>query len=139
MVGEADVPGHPDAPGTVTVASPFPVPRTVDRLERAIEAAGLALFAVVDHSGAAHGIGLAMNDTKLLVFGDPRAGTPAMLAAPLLALELPLKLLVWADDRARVWITRQDAAELGRRYAVPEELMQPLAGVPRLITAALAG
>ena len=125
--------------GVVSVTSPSPVSDTVERLKRAIGSAGLTLFAVVDHSGGAHDVGLAMNDTKLLIFGNPRAGTPAMIASPLLGLELPSKALVWADDQDHVRVSYHDAADWQRRYAVPGELIGPLSGTGRLIETALAG
>ncbi|WP_052443210.1 DUF302 domain-containing protein [Streptacidiphilus neutrinimicus] len=87
--------GAPLTPGLVSVPSRFPVALTVERLRSAIAAKGLTLFALVDHSGGARDVGLEMNDTQLLVFGNPRGGTPAMVARPLLAIELPLKALVW--------------------------------------------
>lgn len=129
--------GLPEVPGTVTVASPFPVDETVERLKQAIDEAELNLFTVVDHSGGAHHVGLAMNDTKLLLFGNPRAGTPAMVANPLFGLELPLKALVWADDRERVWVSHHDPADWQRRYDLPDKLITPLSGTGRLIATAL--
>jgi uncharacterized protein (DUF302 family) len=94
--------------GTVSVSSTLTFAQTLERLEGAIKAAGLSLFAVVDHSGGAHEAGLSMRDTTLLVFGNPRAGTPAMVASPLLALELPLKALVWVDEGGQVRVSYQD-------------------------------
>ncbi|WP_042426463.1 DUF302 domain-containing protein [Streptacidiphilus anmyonensis] len=135
---QAQTAGEPD-PGVVSVPSPFPVDQTVERLKNAIAAKGLTLFAVVDHSGGAREVGLEMNDTRLLVFGSPRAGTPAMVARPLLAIELPLKALVRADDEGRVWVSYLDASDLGARYQVPSQLMAPLSGVGALIEAALSG
>ncbi|MEY9964252.1 uncharacterized protein (DUF302 family) [Streptacidiphilus sp. MAP12-16] len=123
--------------GLVTVASPFSVADTVNRLEREIEASGLALFAVVDHGSAARGIGVPMRETQLLVFGNPRVGTAAMTASRLFALELPLRALVWADGRGGVWVSYQDVRELGRRYGVPDALMQPLNRVPELVSTAV--
>jgi uncharacterized protein (DUF302 family) len=123
----------------LSVVSPFSVAETVERLKRAIEASGMTLFAVVDHGEGAQSVGLTMNDTQLLTFGNPRGGTPAMVAQPLLALELPLKALVWDDGHSRVRVAYQDAAELGRRYQVPAELMTPLSGVGGLVRAALEG
>jgi uncharacterized protein (DUF302 family) len=128
----------PPVSGVVTVPSRFPVDVTVERLKKIIDAKGLTLFCVVDHSGGARDVGLEMNDTRLLIFGSPRGGTPAMVARPLLAIELPLKALVWQDDDGQVWVTHADAAELGQRYGVPTELMAPLSGVGPLVEAALS-
>ena len=119
-------------PGTVTLSSRYGVERTAARLAEIIAARGLTLFASIDQAAAARAAGLAMNDMTLLVFGNPRAGTPAMRERPLIGLELPLKALVWADDRDRVWVSYLDAAELGRRFDVSEELVRPLAGAARL-------
>lgn len=123
--------------GTLTIRSPFTVRETVDRIRRLLDAKGLELFALVDHSGAAEGVGLRMNDTKLLIFGNPSAGTPAMISSPLLALELPLKALVQEDGVGSVWVTYQDPADLARRYGVPEDVMAPLTRVGELLAAAL--
>ncbi|MFE4412601.1 DUF302 domain-containing protein [Streptomyces sp. NPDC056821] len=94
---------------------------------------------MVDHSEGAQSVGLTMNDTKVLIFGNPKGGTPAMVARPLLAFELPLKVLVWDDGNGQVRVAYQDAAELGRRYQVPAELMTPLSGVGGLVRATLEG
>lgn len=131
--------GPPETPGTVTVASPFPVDETVERLKQAIDEAELTLFTVVDHSGGAHHVGLAMNDTKLLLFGNPRAGTPAMVANPLFGLELPSKALVWADDEGRAWVSHHDPADWRRCYGLSDALITPLSGTGRLIATALTG
>lgn len=123
----------PDAaPGTVSLPSRHSVEQTAARLTEVIAAHGLTLFASIDQAAAARKAGLAMNDMTLLIFGNPRAGTPAMRERPLLGLELPLKALVWADDRDRVWVSYLDAAALGRRFDVSEELLRPLAGAARL-------
>lgn len=128
---------EPQAAGTLSVVSPFSVDETLERLRSAIDAAGLTLFAEVDHSGGARAVGLEMDETRLLVFGNPRGGTPAMVAAPLLALELPLRALVRADQDGRTWVSYQDPAALARRFDVPEALMAPLGGVGRLVAGAL--
>ena len=85
------------ATGVVTKTSPRSVSETVARLESLAEAKGLKLFAVIDHSGEAEKAGLALRDTKVVIFGSPQAGTPVMQAVPLTALDLPLKVLVWSD------------------------------------------
>jgi uncharacterized protein (DUF302 family) len=121
-----------------TIASPFAFEQTVERLTDAVERSGMTLFTVVDHAGGARKAGLEMNDAKLLVFGNPRGGTPVMRAAPLAALDLPLRALVWADDSGAVWVSHQDIEEFGRRHGVPEELLVPLAKIGDLVAAALA-
>ena len=122
--------------GIVTVRSHHSVDETVARLERVLEARGVKLFALVDHSGEAKSVGLEMPPTKLLIFGNPRAGTPLMIAAPSIAIDLPLKLLVWEDAGARVWISYNSAAYLQARHHVPAELMSTLAAAELLATRA---
>jgi len=106
--------------------SPYSVGDTVDRLAEAVRAAGATLFAIVDHSGEAERAGLSLRPTKLLVFGSPVAGTPVMVAAPLAALDLPLKLLVWEDAAGAVWMSHLDAAWLAGRHGIPPGLAAPL-------------
>ena len=127
----------PGPDGIVSVASPFSAAETLERLRQTIVARGLTLFAVIDHSGEAAKAGLQMRDTKVVIFGNPRAGTPLMLAAPLLALDLPLRALVWEDVAGRVWVSYTDPAWLAQRYAVPAELAPAIAGIGPLIASAL--
>ena len=128
----------PSAAGVATRSSPLAFATTVQRLLDLIESKGLKLFALVDHSGEAARAGLTMNETKLLVFGSPAAGTPVMAAAPLAALDLPLKILVWADSDGRVWISYNDPEYLRSRYDLSEDLAGRLAGVGPLVEAAIA-
>jgi uncharacterized protein (DUF302 family) len=127
----------PQAEGVRSAPSPFPFAETLGRLTRTVEQRGLTLFATVDHAAGARGVGLKLNDATLLVFGNPRGGTPVMAAAPLAALELPLRALVWTDDAGAVWVGYQDIAALGRRFGVPAGLLAPLAAVEELVAAAL--
>ena len=121
----------------MTKTSPRPVEETVARLARILEAKGVKLFAVIDHSGEAAAAGLRLRDTKVVIFGNPAAGTPVMEAAPLAALDLPLKVLVWADgDQTR--INYVDAAELGARYGLSDELAGRLAVIDAITDAAAA-
>jgi uncharacterized protein (DUF302 family) len=132
------VPDEPSAAGVVTRSSPLEFATTVQRLLDLIESKGLKLFALVDHSGEAARAGLTMNETKLLVFGSPAAGTPVMAAAPLAALDLPLKTLVWADSDGRVWISYNDPEYLLSRYDLSEDMAGRLAGVGPMVEAATA-
>jgi uncharacterized protein (DUF302 family) len=117
----------PDA-GIVTKLSPRSVPDTVERLSALAQGKGLKLFAVIDHSGEAHAAALELRDTKVVIFGNPAAGTPVMDAAPLAALDLPLKVLIWADgDQTRVSYT--PPATLAERYGLSDELAARLAGI----------
>ena len=118
--------------GVAHKRSPLSVAETVARLTTAIRAAGAKLFVVVDHSGEAQRVGMALRDTKLLVFGNPAGGTPAMVASPLAALDLPLKILVWMDDDGAVWMSYLDAGWLAARHGLATELAAPLSAVDRL-------
>lgn len=123
-------PSRTDAPsGIVNRRSPFPVAETVERLTDAIHKTGAKLFVVVDHSGEAQNAGLTLRDTKLLIFGNPVAGTPVMQVAPSAALDLPLKVLVWADDDGAVWMTYLSEEWLTSRHHIPTDLAHPLSAV----------
>jgi len=115
--------------GIVTVASRHSVEGTVSALTAMLQAKNVKIFAVVDHSGEASAIGMRMPPTKLLIFGNPRAGTPLMLASPSVALDLPLKLLVWEDAGGGVWISYNAPTYLQTRHRLPADLMAPLAGI----------
>jgi uncharacterized protein (DUF302 family) len=112
--------------GIVNTPSNHSVDETVQRLEQILDAKGVTLFAVVDHSGEAEKAGIKMPATKLLIFGSPKAGTPIMLAAPSIAIDLPLKILVWEDGQGKVWISYNTGAYLGKRHDVPQQFMQNL-------------
>ena len=108
------------------------VEETVTKLNRILQAKGITLFALVDHSGEAAKAGMKMRPTKLLIFGNPKAGTPVMLAAPSSAIDLPLKILVWEDDRGRAWITYNSPAYLQERHKLPPDLLQNIAVIETL-------
>jgi uncharacterized protein (DUF302 family) len=93
----------------------------------------LQLFAIVDHSGEAEKVGLKMRPTKLLIFGSPKGGTPLMVAAPSLAIDLPLKALVSEDDKGKVWISYNSPEYLQQRHGIPDELLKNIAGVGTLV------
>jgi uncharacterized protein (DUF302 family) len=118
--------------GIVNRPSPVSVAETIERLTEAINAAGAKVFVLVDHSGEAEQAGLSLRDTKLLVFGNPAGGTPVMEAAPLAALDLPLKVLVWEDDAGTVWMTYLSAQWLAHRHNIPADLAKPLTAVDAL-------
>jgi uncharacterized protein (DUF302 family) len=123
--------------GIVDVPSNHSVDQTVERIKGVLNAKGVTLFALVDHSGEAEKVGMKMPDTKLLIFGSPKAGTPVMLAAPSIAIDLPLKVLVWEDSSGNVFVSYNSPAYLQKRHNVPDELMQNIALVETL--AAKAG
>jgi uncharacterized protein (DUF302 family)/uncharacterized membrane protein YidH (DUF202 family) len=122
--------------GIVDIPSPHPVHQTVEKVRTILAAKGVTLFALVDHSGEAEKAGMKMRPTKLLIFGNPKAGTPVMLAAPSIALDLPLKILVWEDEAGKAWISYNSAEYLGSRHNVPSELMPNLAAAEMIATAA---
>lgn len=124
--------------GVVSRASPFGLDDALRRFEALLRQRGIALFAHIDQAAEAARVGLSLRPTHLFVFGNPRAGTPLMVAAPLVALELPLKLLVWQDEDGQVWLTYQDAAFVAQRYQLPAELQPPLAAVGALVDALVA-
>ena len=95
---------HPEN-GILTIASHYSVDQTVEKLSRTLEAKDVKLFAVIDHSGEAENAGMQMRPTKLLIFGSPKAGTPLMIASPSVAIDLPMKILVWEDASGKVWIS----------------------------------
>jgi len=122
---------NPDS-GIVTILSHHSVEQTVQKIEELLRAKQVKLFALVDHSGEAESVGLQMRPTKLLIFGNPKAGTPVMLAAPSAAIDLPLKLLVSEDGAGKVWISYNNPAYLQARHGFPHDLLQNLAVVETL-------
>jgi uncharacterized protein (DUF302 family) len=123
--------------GLLQVASPHSVDETVKRLQSIIDERGLRLFVLVDHSGEAEKAGMKMRPTKLLVFGSPKGGTPLMMAAPSLAIDLPLKALVAEDEKGKVWVSYNSPEYLQQRHGVPEDLVKNIAGVGALVAKAV--
>ncbi len=118
--------------GIINRPSNHSVDETVDRLKQVLQSKGVTLFALIDHSGEAKKVGMTMPPTKLLIFGNPKAGTPLMLAAPSIAIDLPLKILVWADVQRKVWVSYNSAAYLQDRHNIPAELLENIAVVETL-------
>ena len=116
----------------VDIPSHHSVDETVEKLKGILAAKGVTLFALVDHSGEAEKVGLKMRPTKLLIFGSPKGGTPLMLAAPSIAIDLPLKILIWEDATGKVWVSYNSLAYLQERHGVPQELMPNVAVVETL-------
>ena len=127
---------HHDA-GIVNVPSAHSVDQTLQALQAMLQAKGVTIFALVDHSGEAAKVGMKMPPTKLLIFGNPQAGTPLMLAAPSVAIDLPLKILIWENAEGEVWISYNSPQYLQHRHGVPAELMKNISVVEAL--AARAG
>jgi uncharacterized protein (DUF302 family) len=124
--------------GVVTKASSHTVDETVGRLKGAIVEKGLTLFAIIDHSGAAQEVGLALPDTKLVIFGSPAGGTPVMVAAPLAALDLPLKILVWADADGAVSVSYNSTQYLATRHHLADDLRARLEAIESISDAIVA-
>ena len=122
--------------GIIDTPSNHSVDETVEKLKGILQAKGVTLFALVDHSGEAEKAGMKMRPTKLLIFGSPKAGTPVMLAAPSSAIDLPLKILVWEDGQEKVWVTYNSPTYLQERHSLPPELLQNIAVVETLATKA---
>jgi uncharacterized protein (DUF302 family)/uncharacterized membrane protein YidH (DUF202 family) len=118
--------------GIIDKPSSHSVDQTVEKLRGILEAKGVTLFALVDHSSEAEKVGMKMPPTKLLIFGSPKAGTPLMLAAPSVAIDLPLKMLVWEDTRGKVWVSYNSADYLKQRHSLPADLLQNITVVEAL-------
>ena len=127
----------PSVEGIVSRPSPFSVEETLERLQEVIRSRNLTLFAHIDHSGEARRIGLTMQEAHVVIFGNPKGGTPLMIASPLLALDLPLKVLVWQSADTQVWVSTASVAYLSERYALPPDLAGNLAVVDAVIEQAL--
>jgi uncharacterized protein (DUF302 family) len=123
--------------GLVHVSSPRSVPETLMKLKTLLEARGLKLFALIDHSGEAEKAGLKMRPTQLLIFGSPKGGTPVMVATPTLAIDLPLKALVWEDAGGKVWVSYNSPEYLQQRHSIPADLVKNIAGVGTLVEKAV--
>ncbi|MGO9590103.1 MAG: DUF302 domain-containing protein [Candidatus Acidiferrales bacterium] len=122
--------------GIVSKPSNHSVDATVEKLKGILQAKGVALFALVDHSGEAEKVGLQMRPTKLLIFGSPKAGTPLMVASPSIAIDLPLKILIAEDAAGKVWVSYNAPAYLKDRHNLPDNLLQNIAVIEALATAA---
>ena len=118
--------------GIIDMPSNHSVEQTVERLKNILQSKGVTVFALVDHSGEAEKVGMKMRPTKLLIFGSPKAGTPLMLAAPSIAIDLPLKILIWEDAQGKVWVSYNSPAYLQERHTLPPELRQAVAVVETL-------
>jgi uncharacterized protein (DUF302 family)/uncharacterized membrane protein YidH (DUF202 family) len=124
------------ANGIIDLPSHHSVDDTVEKLKGILQAKGITLFALVDHSGEAEKVGMKMRPTKLLIFGNPKGGTPVMLAAPSSAIDLPLKILVWEDVGGKVWLSYNSPAYLQERHGVPPELLKNISVAEGLATEA---
>jgi uncharacterized protein (DUF302 family) len=123
--------------GIASIPSPYPVDETLARLKAAISNKGLTLFAHIDHAAGATQAGLHMQPAHVLIFGHAKAGTPLMVASPLLALDLPLKVLIWEDAGKKVWVSYNTVEFLVQRHSLPVDLSKNIAGVEGLVKTAL--
>ena len=123
--------------GLVSQPSPYTFSETVSKLEAVLKAKGLTVFAKVDHSGEAEKVGLKMRPTQLLIVGNPKAGTPVMVASPTMAIDLPLKVLIAEDDSGKVSVTFNSPAYLQARHGVKDDLLKNISAVATLVDLAL--
>jgi uncharacterized protein (DUF302 family) len=125
-------------PGFISKPSPHSVAETIQRLSALLKSKGVAIFALIDHRGEAEKVGLKMRPTQLLIFGNPKGGTPLMLAAPSTAIDLPLKTLVWEDADGKVWLSYNSPDYLQQRHGFPAELEKNIAAIEPLLAQAVA-
>ena len=123
--------------GLVQVPSPYPVDETLKRLQSVLAERKVQVFALIDHSGEAEKVGLKMRPTKVLIFGNPKGGTPLMVAAPSLAIDLPLKVLIAEDENGKTQVTYNTPEYLQQRHSVPEDLIKNIAVVGGLVATAV--
>jgi uncharacterized protein (DUF302 family) len=112
------------AEGLITLPSRYAPNETMDRLAAALTNLGMTVIARVDHAGAAAKAGMDLRPTELLIFGNPRAGTPLMQAAQTIGIDLPLRALVWQDEAHATWVTYVDPLWLAGRYGIPGETLK---------------
>ncbi len=123
--------------GIVHLSSPHTVLETLARLEAVVQAKGIAILAMIDHSGDAAKADIQMEPTKLLIFGNAKAGTPIMLASPSAAIDLPLKALVWQDKSGKVWLSYNSPAYLKKRHDITDNLLPNIAGIEAICAQAV--
>jgi uncharacterized protein (DUF302 family) len=130
------LPGRRDN-GMVHLPSPYSVAETAVRLESVLQAKGVKVFCRIDHSGEAEKTGLKMRPTQVIIFGSPKSGTPMMVAAPTLAIDLPLKALVWEDEAGQVRVSYNSPEYLAERHGLSEGLVKNIAGIGTLLQSAV--
>jgi uncharacterized protein (DUF302 family) len=124
---------NPSDNGMIHLASRYSVSETLARLESLLTTKGLAIFCRIDHSGEAERAGLKMNPTQLVIFGSPKAGTPLMVASPTLAIDLPLKALVWEDAAGNAWVSYNSPEYLKTRHNIANDLLTNFSGIGSLL------
>ena len=125
------------ASGVIDVSSRYSVPETLARLQSILKEKNITVFALIDHSGEAEKAGLALRPTQLLIFGSPKGGTPLMVAAQRLAIDLPLKALAWQDEQGKVWLSYNSPEYLRERHGFPEDLVKNIAVISTLVQKAV--
>jgi uncharacterized protein (DUF302 family) len=123
--------------GVISKASKYSVPETLDRVDALLQSKGIKIFVRVDHSGEAEKVGLKMPPTQLLIFGNPKGGTPVMLAAPTAAIDLPLKALAWQDEDGKVWLSYNEPGYIKKRFSLTDEQVKTIVGIGPLIEQAI--
>ena len=123
--------------GMQHLSSPYSVAETLQRVESILKEKGLTIFCRIDHSGEAEKVGLKMHPTQLILFGSPKAGTPVMVASPTIAIDLPLKALIWEDDGGKVWVSHNSPGYLQQRHNVPADLVKNISAAGPLLELAL--
>lgn len=131
------MPTFPDN-GMVHLSSPYSYSETLQRVEAALHSRSLSVFARIDHSGEATRVGLSMHPTQVIIFGSPKGGTPLMVASPTLAIDLPLKALVWEDAGGKVWVSYNTAEYLKQRHNIPDHLVKNIAVIGPLLQSVVA-
>ena len=123
--------------GIISKPSRYTVLETIEKLKAILDAKGITIFALIDHSGEAAKVEMKMPPAQLLIFGNPRAGTPVMQAAPLAAIDLPLKALAWEDSGGKVWLSYNDPGYLKRRFSLGDDAIKTISGIGNVIQQAL--
>jgi uncharacterized protein (DUF302 family) len=115
--------------GLIQLESKHSFDKTLARLETSVQSKGLTIFARIHFSDDAGKAGLKMNPTSMVIFGNPKAGTPLMIASPSLAIDFPLKILISQDDAGRVWVSYNSVDYLKERHHLPEDLLKNISGI----------
>jgi uncharacterized protein (DUF302 family) len=123
--------------GIISKPSQYSVPETIGRLESVLKEKGITVFVKIDHAAEADKAGLKMRPAQLLIFGNPKGGTPVMNAAPVAAIDLPLKALAWQDAQGKVWLSYNSPEYLKERHKLPDNVMKPIVGIGELVEQAL--
>lgn len=131
------IPAYAADNGIISKPSKYSVSQTIDRFEAVAKEKGATVFVRVDHSAGAEKVGMKMRPTQLLIFGNPKTGTPLMLSAPSMAIDLPLKVLAWEDDKGKVWLSYNSPEYLKKRHGFKPELVKNLAAVEAIANKAL--